>query len=40
MVQNSMMEADWRGLTPLFYLHINPYSQFKLNMSQRLPLAA
>jgi TnpA family transposase len=34
-----MTEADWRGLTPLFYLHINPYGQFELDMSRRLQLA-
>lgn len=31
-----MTEADWRGLTPLFYQHINPYGAFELNMNQRL----
>ena len=35
-----MTEEDWRGLTPLFYLHINPYGQFDLDMFSRLPLAA
>jgi TnpA family transposase len=34
-----MTEADWRGLTPLFYQHINPYGRFDLNMEQRIPLA-
>jgi TnpA family transposase len=33
-----MTEADWRGLTPLFHLHINPYGRFDLDMSQRIPL--
>lgn len=33
-----MTEADWRGLTPLFYLHVNPYGRFDLDMSQRIPL--
>jgi TnpA family transposase len=32
-----MTEADWRGLTPLFYHHINPYGTFELNLEQRLP---
>jgi TnpA family transposase len=27
---------DWRGLTPLFYLHINPYGSFHLKMEERL----
>jgi hypothetical protein len=34
-----MTEEDWRGLTPLFYLHINPYGRFDLDMDSRLPLA-
>lgn len=34
-----MTEADWRGLTPLFYLHVNPYGLFDLDMESRLPLA-
>lgn len=33
-----MTEADWRGLTPLFYSHVNPYGFFHLNMETRLPL--
>jgi TnpA family transposase len=32
-----MTEADWRGLTPLIYQHINPYGTFELNLEQRLP---
>lgn len=35
-----MTEADWRGLTPLFYLHVNPYGRFDLDMSQRIPFAS
>jgi TnpA family transposase len=35
-----MTAADWRGLTPLFYLHVNPYGLFDLDMESRLPLAA
>ena len=31
---------DLRGLTPLFYSHVNPYGTFKLDMAERLPLAA
>jgi hypothetical protein len=30
--------ADWRGLTPLFFTHINPYGTFKLDMDKRLPI--
>ena len=28
---------DWRGLTPLFYTHVNPYGIVRLDMRQRLP---
>lgn len=35
---NRMTEADWRGLTPLFYLHVNPYGLFELDMEKRIPL--
>lgn len=34
-----MTEADWRGLTPLFYNHVNPYGVFELDMATRIPLA-
>ena len=30
-------DDDWRGLTPLFYRHVNPYGTFQLNMDLRLP---
>lgn len=33
-----MMPADWRGLTPLFYSHINPYGTFNLDLRERLPI--
>lgn len=33
-----MKSEDRRGLTPLFYLHINPYGRFDLDMSRRLPI--
>lgn len=35
-----MALEDFRGLTPLFYAHINPYGIFELDMEKRLPLAA
>jgi TnpA family transposase len=35
----SMNEEDRRGLTPLFYAHVNPYGEFKLNMEERLSLS-
>lgn len=34
-----MTTADWRGLTPLFYGHINPYGLFDLDMEARIPLS-
>lgn len=47
MLQQVLGEASWRSrmterdmaaLTPLLYLHVNPYGIFELNMSRRLPL--
>ncbi len=34
-----MTETDWRGLSPLFYAHINPYGIFELDMEKRIPLS-
>jgi len=35
------MGADERrGLSPLFWTHINPYGQFRLDMNTRLDLTA
>jgi TnpA family transposase len=34
--QNRLTKEDWRALTPLFYLHINPYGEFSLDMTTRL----
>jgi TnpA family transposase len=31
--------ADRRGLTPLFWSHVRPYGEVKLNMTSRLPLS-
>lgn len=36
--QQRMTVADWRGLTPLFYGHVNPYGLFNLDMEARIPL--
>ena len=33
-----MTDEDWRGLTPLFYSHVNPYGTFDLDMEVRIPL--
>ena len=47
MIQTVMEEPGWkrrltaedrRGLTPLFYVHVNPYGRFDLDMDTRLPL--
>lgn len=35
-----MTAADWRGLSPLIYHHVNPYGRIDLDMGRRLPLAA
>ena len=32
-------DADRRGLTPLFWLHILPWGEIKLDMNQRLRIA-
>lgn len=34
--QNRLTKEDWRALTPLFYLHINPYGEFSLDLTTRL----
>jgi hypothetical protein len=33
---NKMQPEDFRGLTPLFYGHINPYGRLLLNMLERI----
>jgi TnpA family transposase len=47
MIQRVLAERSWRrrltpedrrGLTPLFYLHINPYGRFDLDMNTRLEI--
>ena len=37
--KEAMKPEDWRGLTPLFYQHINPYGRFILDLTQRIPLS-
>jgi hypothetical protein len=32
--------ADLRGLTPLFWTHVRPYGEVKLDMSHRLELSS
>ncbi len=31
-----LSEADRRGLTPLFWQHVRPYGEFRLDMGARL----
>jgi hypothetical protein len=31
-------ETEWRALSPLFWSNINPYGQFRLDMTTRLDL--
>lgn len=33
-----MTPEDFRGITPLFYNHVNPYGIFKLKMDYRIPI--
>ena len=49
MIQDLLADPEWasiltdedlRGLTPLFWLHLLPYGEIKLNMSRRLQLSA
>lgn len=49
MIQDLLAEPEWaqvltdedrRGLTPLFWTHVLPYGEIKLNMTRRLSLSA
>jgi len=33
-----MTPEDLRGMTPLIYAHVNPYGEFRLDMTKRLAL--
>ena len=35
-----MGEAERRGLSPLFWTHVDPYGRFRLDMNTRLDLTA
>jgi TnpA family transposase len=35
---NIMTPEDFRALTPLIYVHINPYGDFDLDMNKRIPI--
>ena len=34
-----MTDVDYRGLTPLFWGHVAPYGEVRLNMTKRLTLS-
>ncbi len=47
MIQKVLSQKEWselmsaedlRALTPLIYMHINPYGDFNLDMDERIPL--
>jgi hypothetical protein len=49
MIQDVLADPDWdgvltaedeRGLTPLFWSHVLPYGEIKLNMDTRLALSS
>jgi TnpA family transposase len=33
---DKMQPEDFRGLTPLFYTHVNPYGKLVLDMAERI----
>jgi hypothetical protein len=33
---DKMQSEDFRGLTPLFYSHVNPYGKLSLDLNERL----
>lgn len=33
---DKMQSEDFRGLTPLFYSHVNPYGRLVLDMNERI----
>ena len=35
-----VLTAELRGLTPLFWAHVRPYGEVRLNMTRRLALSA
>jgi TnpA family transposase len=37
--QKKLTKEDYRGLTPLFYSHVEPYGMLQLDMTRRLALA-
>lgn len=48
MIQDMLADPEWadvltdedkRALTPLFWMHIQPYGEVRLNMGSRLQLA-
>jgi len=35
-----LSERDYRGLSPLIYLHINPYGRFEVDLTKRIDFGA
>nr|WP_228055259.1 transposase [Gloeocapsopsis crepidinum] len=35
-----MRQEDFRALSPLIWVHVNPYGTFRLNMNERLQIDA
>ena len=35
---DSMQAEDFRGLSPLFYSHVNPYGRLVLDMDERIAI--
>lgn len=36
----TLSEHDYRGLSPLIYLHINPYGRFEVDLAKRIDFGA
>lgn len=34
-----LLPEDLRALTPLIYAHVTPYGHFRLDLTERLPIA-
>ena len=34
--QSRLSPEDYRGLSPLIYLHINPYGRFEVDLDKRI----
>lgn len=38
MLQEVLAESAWFGLTPLFWDHVRPYGEVRLDLTARLPI--